>query len=183
MAPSNKRESVTVREATLLFKNFAGEQKQFNPAGQRNFSILLTAEDAERLQQKGYNVKPLRRQDDDDEQMYHLKVKVTYANRPPRVWLVSGQGTRRTMLGEGLVAMLDQLDSVRVDLEFTPYDWTLASGTSGRTAYLETLFFHMYESELELEYAHLEELPSAGEIKPLAIGAGPDDVVEAELVD
>ena len=170
MALPGKRETVTFRDAAIIYKNFSGEKRQYNVEGDRNFSIMMGQEDALEMQGKNWNVKPMRRREEDDQQLYHMKVKINFNNRPPRCWLVSSGG--RTMLGEGLIGMLDQLESVRVDLEIVAFDWEMA-GNTGRTAYLQSLFFHMYESELELEYSNMPQLSAAGDgpLKELGSGA------------
>lgn len=168
---SRRRETVTFRDAPIIYKNFTGEKRQFNAEGDRNFSVMMREEDALALELNGWKVKPMKRRDDDEEQLYHLKVSVAFANRPPRVWLVSSGG--RTMLGEGLVGMLDQLDSVKVDLVIVAYDWKMEStGQSGRKAYLQSVFFHMYEDELELEYADMPQLSAAGDSAPRELEPG-----------
>lgn len=178
------REEIIFRHADLIFRNFAGEKKQYNNAGDRNFSLRLPEELANEMLAKGLNVKPLRRHDEDEAQFFHLKVKVQFENRPPRCWLITNGGTQRTLLGEGLVAMFDEIEAVRIDLTITPYDWTV-NGNSGRTAYLQSMFFHMYEDPLELEYANIPQIPS-GSVGPIhaEIEAGPNsgDVVDAEVV-
>lgn len=65
------------------------------------------------------------------------------------------------MLGEGMIGMLDDLESVKVDLVIVAYDWSM-NGNTGRKAYLQSMFFHLYEDELELEYAEVPVLPSIG---------------------
>lgn len=181
------RETVTFRDAAIIFKNFAGEAKKFNAEGVRNFSILLGEQQALELESKGWNVKSLRRQEEDDEQLYHLKVAVNFANKPPRVWLVSnvdpetGLGRNRTMLGEGMVGILDHLEATKVDLVISAYDWQLDTGASGRKAYLQSLFFTMYEDELEQEYADVQQVAAAGDSAPLAIGSS--EIVEGEVVE
>lgn len=172
-----KREVITIRDAAIIFKNFTGEKKQYNAEGDRNFSVMLNEADALGLQDQGFNVKPIKQREDDDEQLYHLKVKINFANRPPRVWLVSnidpetGIGRSRNMLGEGMVGILDQLESTRVDLTLTPYDWDV-NGKSGRTLYLQSLFFTMYEDELEQEYANVQQIGTMGDSAAKAIESG-----------
>lgn len=151
------RDVAIFRDTSIIFRNFAGEAKKYNKLGDRNFSVVLDENTARELEKAGWNVKPLKRHEEDDEQLYHMKVKVSFANRPPRCWLISSGG--RTLMDEGMVGMLDMLDSARVDVQVTAYDWTLDSGASGRTAYLESLFFTVYESELEKEYAHIPQTP------------------------
>lgn len=169
MVMPRRRETVTFRDAPIVFKNFTGEKRQYNNEGDRNFSILLGEREALELKDQGWNVKPLKRREEDDQQLYHLKVSVNFTNRPPRCWLVSSGG--RTMLGEGLVGTLDQLESVRVDLVISAYDWEV-NGNTGRKAYLQSLFFHMYEDELELEYANVPQMAVAGGDAPREIEPG-----------
>lgn len=185
MALPGKRETVTFRDAALIYKNFAGEKKQYNAEGDRNFSIMMNEVDAEEMLSKGWNVKAMRRREEEDDNLYHLKVKVNFANRPPRCWLVTNSGKQRTMLGEGLIGMFDHLESVRVDLEIVAFDWEM-NGNTGRTAYLQSLFFHMYESELELEYAHVPQISSAGDSgspKELESGARQNYNYDGEVED
>lgn len=159
MALPGKKETVTFRDAAIIYKNFTGEKRQYNAEGDRNFSVIMGEEDAREMEQKGWNVRPMKNRGEDEEQLYHLKVKVNFANRPPRCWLVSSGG--RTMLGESLVGMLDQLESIKVDMVVTAYDWEM-NGNTGRSAYLQSLFFHLYEDELEREYADMPQLSAAG---------------------
>lgn len=181
MALPTQRETVTFRDAHLIFKNFKGEERQFNPVGQRNFSILLGEEQAKDLEANGWNVKPLRRQEEDDEQLYHLKTKVAFGNYPPRCWLITSGG--RTMLGEGLIGILDEIQSVKVDLVISAYNWKLKSGASGRSAYLQSLFYTMLEDELELEYASVPQIGSAGDGAPTPLAIDSEEIIEAEVVD
>lgn len=183
MALPGKRETVTFRDAAIIFKNFTGEAKKFNAEGVRNFSVMLGEKDAAELEAQGWNVKPLKRREEDDQQLYHLKVAVNFANRPPRCWLISSGG--RTMLGEGLVGMMDQLEFTRVDLVISAYDWALDTGASGRKAYLQSMFATMYEDELEQEYANVPQLSAAGDgaIKELESGARQDYDYEGVVED
>lgn len=170
MALPGRRETVTFRDAAIIFKNFAGEAKKFNAEGVRNFSIMLGEKDAAELEQQGWNVKPLKRREEDDEQLYHLKVAVNFANRPPQVWLISSGG--RTMIGEGLIGMFDQSDFTRIDLVISAYDWQLDTGASGRKAYLQSMYATLYEDELALEYADVPQLGAAGDNAPKELEPG-----------
>jgi hypothetical protein len=170
MVMPRRRETVTFRDAAIIFKNFTGEKRQYNSEGDRNFSILLDEAWALDLGEKGWNVKPLKRREEDEEQLYHLKVSVAFDRMPPRCWLVTSGG--RTLFGADMVGMFDKLPSIKVDLVISAYDWEV-NGNRGRKAYLQSLFFHMYEDELELEYADMPQLGAAvGEVGPREIEAG-----------
>lgn len=183
MALPGRRETVTFRDAAIIYKNFAGEAKKYNAEGLRNFSIMIGEKQAADLEANGWNVRPMRRQEEDVEQLFHLKVKVNFANRPPRVWLISSAG--RTMLGEGLVGMMDQLEFTKIDAVVVAYDWKLDTGATGRTAYLESMFATMYESELELEYADVPQIAVAGGDAPRELESGARKAFdyEGEIVD
>lgn len=177
-----QRETVTFRDATIIFKNLSGEAKKFNAEGVRNFAVLIDEQQSRELEQQGWNVKPLKRREEDDEQLYFLKVSVSYKIRPPRVWLISSAG--RSLLGEGLVGMLDQLETNKIDLVISAYDWRLDTGASGRKAYLQSMFATMYEDELELEYADVPQLgAAAGDGPTMAIESRPYADYEGEVVD
>ena len=58
MSDMPKRPDPIVLEGAIIkFKNFTGEQRQYNPAGQRNFVLLLPDELAQQLAVEGWNVK------------------------------------------------------------------------------------------------------------------------------
>jgi hypothetical protein len=184
------REVVTFRDVTLVFKNFTGEAKKYNTEGDRNFSILLGEEDALDMIAQGWNPKALRRQEEDTEQNYHLKVKVNFSGKPPQIWLISnidpetGKGRSRTMLGGDMVGILDQLESTKVDLVISPYNWEVR-GESGRTAYLQSLYFTIYEDELAREYSDVEQVSVAGNISPpmMAIESGREGLLHPDAID
>lgn len=168
--PSQRnRDKLIFSDAALIFKNFKGAEKEYNQEGDRNFSVMLGEEQALQLQQDGWNVKPLKRREEDEEQLYHLKVKVSFKNTPPSIWLISnvdpntGIGRSKTFLGESQIGMFDRLPALKIDLAVSPYDWRLRTGQEGRTAYLDKLFFTMYEDELDRLYADVNELPSVGD--------------------
>jgi hypothetical protein len=156
-----QRETVTFRDAEILYPNFSGTKKQYNAEGDRNFNILLDEALAKELEANGWNVKPRKRSEDEEygPPDYQLKVAVSYKVRAPRVWLISSGG--RNMLGEGIVGVLDELDPVKVDFTISAYDWEM-NGNTGRKAYLQSMFYTMYEDELELEYANVPILGTNG---------------------
>lgn len=170
-AVARRPEVVIFREAAVVWKNFAGEKRQFNAEGDRNFNILMDELTGLDMQRDGWNVKLRNRRDDGEDYgppEYSLKVAVSFKIRAPRIWLISSGG--RAMLGEGLVGMLDDLDALKVDLTLTPYDWEMNNKT-GRKAYLDTMFYTMYENPLELEYSSVPQIAVAGGDMP-AIEAG-----------
>lgn len=153
--------NITIEHAQIIFRNFAGEeQPPYNPAGRRNFSVILEEDAAMALKADGWNIKPLRRRDEDEAQRYHLPVAVNFGAYPPKV--VAIQGKKKRDLTDETVAMLDYADIINVDLIIRPRQYE-AMGRSGVKAYLKCGYFTIDENELDKKYADYavdgEEMP------------------------
>lgn len=150
------RKIITLEDVRMLFKNFSGEARQYNNAGDRNFNVVVNAEQADMLRQEGFRVKELASRDDfDSEPTYVMKVKVSYRYSEPKVVLIAGRARR--MLNEDTIGELDYADVSRVDLTIKPSRWTQANGDSGVTAYLNSLYATLVEDPLAEKYAEMEE--------------------------
>lgn len=163
---ANRLADVTVEDARLIFKNFAGEEDQYNRKGNRNFGVTLDPEDATELEKLGWNIKwpkPRENAEEGDEPLRpHINVTAKYDGpRPPRIFMITNRGRKRTELEEEMVDMLDYADMETVDLIFSAYHWSLPSGSSGIKAYLKTMYVHIREDELDLKYA---DIPDASEL-------------------
>lgn len=171
--------TVTIENARIIFRNFAGKEGQYNREGDRNFAVLLDTDVANAMAEDGWNIKWLKPREEDEEQQAYVQVSVAYKGRPPRIVMVTSRG--RTTLGEDLVEVLDWVDIANVDLILNPYEWSV-NGKTGVKAYLKSLFITILEDELEQKYADVPEIDFNG--KPLQIEAPPsDDIVDAELVE
>lgn len=149
---------VTIENAEIIFRNFAGKEGMYNKAGDRNFCVFIDDPKIEKdLKQDGWNVKYTKPRDEDDTERPYLKVNVKYAHRPPTVVLINSRG--RTDLTESEVEVLDWIDVKHIDLIITPYEWEWG-GKSGVAAYLKSLFVTMDENELDRKYA---DVPYANE--------------------
>lgn len=151
---AGRDQNVTVRDARIIFKNFSGAEGMYNRAGDRNFAVVLDEDIAERLLKDNWNVKRLKPRDDDEQGSPYLGVAVSYKGRPPTAVLISSAG--RTVLDEDSISILDRVDIEHVDLVFAPYDWKMPNGSTGRKAYLQSIYVTMYEDELAREYNVLE---------------------------
>lgn len=126
-----------INGARIIFKNFEGRGDRFNREGDRNFAMIIPhEEDANTLQEAGWNVKIKPPREEGDEPFMYLPVKVKFNGRGPAIYLISGM--RRQKLDEDMVGMLDEIDIVNVDLDVRPYDWDI-NGKEGRTAYLQSM--------------------------------------------
>jgi hypothetical protein len=152
-----------ISDARLIWRNFAGAEKQFNPAGKRNVTLVLTEEMFAELEAEGYNVKRKAPRNPDEDELLTLELKVNYSpkTRDPRLILINSGG--RTQLTADTVAALDFARFVKVDIVLNPYDWVMRENTPneerGRSAYLEQGYFTIEENAFEAEY---NQIPDAG---------------------
>lgn len=144
---------LTIRNAQIIFRNFAGKATDYNPAGRRNFSVVIDNEEtANNLMADGWNLKPLKKRDEHDEQHWHLPVAVNYGPYPPQITLVCGDNGQ--LLTEDNVAMIDWADILKVDLTIRPREYNVA-GRRGIKAYLKTMYVTIEQDDLAKDYAHL----------------------------
>jgi len=148
MAQENK--TFMIEGGRLIFRNFAGREQQYNPEGNRNFSVILDDELAQQLLDDGWNVKYLDPLEEGDPPVPHIQITVGYKIRPPRVVMMTSRA--RTNLGEHEVEVLDWADIANADLIARGYDWYV-NGKGGTKAYLQSLFVTIEEDALEQKYA------------------------------
>lgn len=150
---ANRVESRPVFEnCRIIFRNFAGEQSQYNPKGSRNFCVIIDdREVAAKMASDGWNVKYLQPLDEGGEETPYIQVSVSFDNVPPNIVLLSSKG--RTQLTEDSVDILDYAEMENVDLIINPYNWSV-NGKSGVKAYLKSMYVTLREDELELKYAN-----------------------------
>lgn len=142
--------TVTIEDARIIFRNFAGKEGQYNRAGDRNFAVILTPEVAAAMSADGWNVRALDSREEGEPDTPYISVAVNYKNRPPRIVLITS--TARTQLNEESVEVLDYADIENVDLIVRSYNWEV-NGKSGIKAYLQSMFVTIEEDELERKYA------------------------------
>lgn len=165
--------SLVHENAKLMFRNFAGLEKPFNPAGDRNFVIFLDSKKAEDMKEEGWNIKYLRPKEEGEEPQAYLGVAVSYKNRPPKIVVLTSK--TRTEFDEDSLIMLDYADIKNADIMLSPYNWDV-NGNKGIKAYLKSAFITLDEDPLELKYA---EDPTADQTP----GTGSSTVNDEELVD
>lgn len=135
----------------IIFRNFSGEQTQFNPKGDRNFCVIIDDADiAKKMKDDGWNVKYLRPRDEGEEETPYIQVAVSYANVPPTIVMLTSRG--RTHLDEESVSVLDYAEIENVDLIVNPYNWEV-NGKSGVKAYVKSMYVTIREDALAKKYA------------------------------
>ena len=146
--------NISVENARIIFRNFAGKESKFNAKGKRNFCLILDNEDAEKLADIGWNIKYLNPRDPEDPPQAYLQVAVAYENFPPKIWLISGG--KKTELNEDTVSVLDYAEIENVDIIVRPYTWEV-NGKGGIKAYVKNMYVTIVENEFEKKYRNLDE--------------------------
>lgn len=141
---------IAIENARIIFRNLSGEARKYNKAGDRNFNVVLTKEQADLFTEEGFNVRVRPPRDEDGDPQYLLQVAVSYKVRPPRVVLITRSG--KTELNEDTVGEIDFVDLENVDLTIRPYHWSLDTGASGVKAYLNSMFVTLLEDEFDEKY-------------------------------
>lgn len=146
---------LTLQHVRIGDRNFAGEEKRYNPKGVRNFRLYLDDEllstvdcSLAMLIEDGWNVKSYKRID--DEMVYYIDVTVRYDVFPPKIVVVSSTG--RQILSEESVKMLDTADLLNVDITVHPRYWSSTGGKSGLKAYVKVMYVVLDEDPLDLIY-------------------------------
>lgn len=147
--------NIRIENAKIRFRNFSGKEGRFNPAGRRNFCVFLDDSSAAELADEGWNVKWLQPRTEEDEPQAYLQVAVSYANVPPKVWLVTSK--QKTLLDEDSINALDWAELESVDLVIRPYNYEV-NGKSGVKAYLKTMYAKIVEDEFADKY---EDVPDS----------------------
>jgi hypothetical protein len=140
-----------IEDAQIIFRNFEGKEGQYNRKGDRNFAVIIPDEKtAQKMLKDGWNVKYLESRDEGGDPTPYIQVAVNFANRPPRVVMMTSRA--RTNLVEDTVEVLDWANIKSSDLICRAYEWDV-NGKQGIKAYLQSLFVTIEEDYLERKYA------------------------------
>lgn len=143
---------ISMENARIIFRNFRGEEQKFNPAGKRNFSVIIPEEMEDRLIEDGWNIKHLSPRDEDDVPTAYLQVAVSYDNYPPLAYMISNG--RKTLLDSDSIELLDRAEIENVDLVITPYIWDV-NGKGGVKAYLKEIYVTVHTSRFADKYSDM----------------------------
>lgn len=143
-----------IEGADIIFRNFAGRERQYNEEGNRNFHIVLPPDLAKSMLADNWRVKQLQPKDGEDEGTYHIKVTVNYKKgRPPRCVMITSRG--RTDLGADEVEILDYADIKNVDVVLN--GWYSDMNGGGYSAFLKAIYVTIEEDEFAMKYADLPD--------------------------
>lgn len=149
--------TVNASNVRIGFRNFSGAEGPYNRKGERNFVIFLDAEEAQMLEQQGWNVKwpkpnPTLTEDMDDRNPY-LPISLSYNDQYPslnsKVVLIAGSNTSR--LSEAELDVLDWAEIQNADLVVRPYHWSV-NGKTGTKAYLDAGYITIVVDEFREKY-------------------------------
>lgn len=143
---------VTIENAELKYLNFSGRQTDYNPAGMRNFCVVIPPENVNAVREMGYNVKTGVDNKTGDEFEF-VKVNVSYRFEAPRVEMIIAN-KKRVSLTEDSISQLDGTDFESIDLSFTGSDWE-NRGKHGTSAYLDSLYALVKEDYLDSKYSDI----------------------------
>lgn len=179
---ANRIKPVKLEDVRVLFRNFSGEEGQYNRKGDRNFAVALPEDKAEEMLQEGWNVKRLKPREGEDFGTAYVSVAINYSNRPPMIYLVTRRMGKdiKILMPEDQLDALDWIDIAYADVTLNPFQWEV-NGNSGVKAYLKSLVVIQEVDELLSKYDHIEEV-GAGRT-PLAIEGGDEEVLEGEIID
>src|SRR5262245_6783525 len=147
---ADQAKTFMIEDAQLIFRNFSGEEGQYNRKGDRNFSVIIPDDIAKEMEADGWNVRYLRPREEGDSETPYIQVSVSFKVRPPRVVMITSNA--RTALNDDTIEVLDWADFKTVDLIARGYDWNV-NGKTGVKAYLQSLFATIEEDALERKYA------------------------------
>lgn len=151
-----------IDDARIIWRNFEGRRDKFNNEGARNFTLIIPDQEiADKLMNDknkygvGWNVKIKAPREEGETAFMHLKVKVKFNEKGPKVYLRTGNN--RVRLDEDTIKELDYCDILKVDLDIRPYD---DEGQFGpfRSAYLHAMEVYQDVDRFDARFAE-EEYP------------------------
>lgn len=148
---------IILSDARIIFRNLSGKPDKFNAqGGARKFGVVLPPELADQLVKEGWNVKYLKPREEGEEPTPWLDVKVNYANRPPKIYLITNKSKR--LLNENTVGEIDYAEIKTVDVVINPSHWTMG-GKEGIAAYVKEMYVTIQESYFSDKYSFEEPVP------------------------
>lgn len=149
----NNRDVVEFTNVKIVHRNLSGRQNEYNRAGNRTFSVVLTEDEAEELLDRGYNVRIRQAKDNPDEKFCFLSMTVNYNHIPPRIYRVVGG--KMTLLNESNVGIIDTSDIFNVNLSVNARYWEI-NGKSGIKPYVNVMYVEVEEDSFADRYADCE---------------------------
>lgn len=141
--------TVNIEDAQIGYKNFRGEVSDYNDKGDRNFVVFLTKDQADYFSGLGFNVKTPESDDPDNPRDPYLQVSCSFKAFPPKVVLIAG--SKKSLLSEEELEVLDYSNIIHADLVINPYHWEVAK-RSGIKAYVKALYVEIEVDDFADKY-------------------------------
>lgn len=119
--------NVVVKNACIMFTNFAGEKDRFN-MGKPQFNLVLTEEAARDLQADGWNVRIMPALEEGEPPTYMTNINVTFSDdgrRNPTIKLYSSLDGKRVCrrLSAETIGILDDIRLERINLRIGSFNY------------------------------------------------------------
>lgn len=164
----DKTENLVIENAEIIFRNFRGIDRGYNPKHEKSFSLLMRPErfDIDAMIADGWNLKKLKPREGHEEEAvnYHLPVTVRFDNFPPKIFLVTKVSSedekpryRKTLLDEESAFMIDTAEIRNVNVEIShgkTYDF---NGMVGIKAFLKTMYIELVEDRFDDLYDWVDD--------------------------
>ncbi len=153
---------VEVPGGDLWYRNMQGVPDDYTPAGKRSFSIAISDELSDELENEGWTCithKPRSSKDPDSPIIARFKIKMNFDTPyPPKVYVASRDGKRRTLVDSSWLddQNIDRRDIEWCDIEVNPYNRN-AKGKDWCSAYLSEITFKLKEGPFDYKYS--EDVP------------------------
>lgn len=150
------RKLMDVQNARIMFKNFAGNESEYNRKGDANFALVVAnPEVAEQLANEGWNVKIWTPKNGGDPIQY-VRVNSTFNEYGPRIFIIDNNGMiPSTPISAEEAGLLDRADIAYIDLTISPYHWERnirGEHSEGISAYLKEMYVTLNRSPFESRY-------------------------------
>lgn len=124
------------------WKNFSGLPTQYNKAGDRNFTIFVTEEQAEYLESYGVNVRRRPGREEGDDDLRYIKVNVNLNSKyPPRFYIFTENADGSVSESELGFDEVDKLDGY--DIKDANIQVNLRESDSKIYGHTVTLYLHI----------------------------------------
>jgi len=156
----NGKNDLVIEGASVIYKNFNGNEAKFNAKGDRNFGLAFNSPEddsiIEQLNAMGWNVKAHEPKNPGDKPWYSVKVKVRYhdderyKHLDPSATLILGK--KQTALTEETIGSLDNLTFLTADVRVSMNPYEMRDGSIIQTLYLKQIYVTGEEDYLSTKY-------------------------------
>ena len=148
---------LSIRDAHIVKRNFAGRFEDYNREGNRYFTIRIDdPEMAAALIADDWKIREGKRRNEDDPPRWYMDVRVAFNDYyPTKICVYSGNVKRE--LNEETIGMLDRARILKADMTIRARYWNV-NGKSGYKAYLKVLHVTIEEEDpWATEYSQYDE--------------------------